>query len=241
MGGMRLVTWNCCVGTDRKVPLMLDRLQPDIAVVPESSRAPLLTQPSLLGESMPHAWTGAFDHKGLGIFAPGARELVSHATPDDRTAFGLPVEVYLEDRTVRVLGVWTQPSRTGRWSTPYMDAFASILEEHEDFIDGSTIVAGDVNCSAQTSPETFAELLTELRERYGLRSAYHAHTGEAPGEESAMTLWWRNKVDAGYHCDVVLVPESLEVDSVTVGTHAEWGAPAADARSDHAPVVVELT
>ncbi len=79
-----------------------------------------------------------------------------------------------------------------------------------------------------------------LRARYSLRCAYYAHSGDAPGEESAMTLWWRNKEDAGFHCDVVLVPEDQGIDAVTVGGYAEWGAPSAAARSDHAPVVADL-
>ncbi len=101
-------------------------------------------------------------------------------------------------------------------------------------------MAGDINCSAQSSPEAFPRLLDQVRERYGLRSAYHSHSDEEPGEESAMTLWWRNDEARGFHCDVVLVPESSEVRSATVGTHADWGAPAAAARSDHAPVVIDL-
>lgn len=150
MAGMRVVTWNCCMGTDRKVPAMLDRLRPDIAVVPESSRRPRISEPSLLGDAVPHAWTGTFDNKGLGVFAPTALEL------------------------------------------------------------------------------------------FGLQSAYHSYTGHAPGEESAMTLWWRNKEDAGFHCDVVLVPEAQSIEAVSVGGYEEWGAPSAAPRSDHAPVVVDL-
>jgi len=233
-----MVTWNCCMGTDRKVPSMLEQLRPDIAVVPESSAKPQVAESSLLGDGVPHAWTGSLDHKGLGIFAPSARRMTVHSLTSTPHAIG--VEVELDDRTTRVLGVWTQPARTGTWATPYMDAFASILDEYESFIDDSTIVAGDINCSAQTSPEAFPRLLDQARKRYGLRSAYHWHNGEEPGEESAMTLWWRNKEDAGFHCDVVLVPETSDVRAATVGVHAEWGASTATARSDHAPVVVDL-
>jgi len=230
------------MGTDRKVPSMLERLRPDIAVVPESCRLPRVAEPSLLEPGVAHAWTGSYDNKGLGIFAPTASRMVVHHPQGhlEPTAYALAVEVELDDHVVKVLGIWTKPARTGTWATPYMDAFATILHEYDGFIDDSTIVAGDVNCSAQTSPAAFPRLLDEVRARLGLRSAYHGHTGEAPGEESAMTLWWRNKEDSGFHCDVVLVPESWDIRAVTVGSHSEWGAPGAVARSDHAPVIVDL-
>ncbi len=126
------------MGTDRKVPSMLDRLRPDIAVVPESSRHPRIAEGSLLSSGIAHAWVGAYDAKGLGIFSPTANRMGVHVQPEgsDPTSYALGVDVELPDRDVRVLGVWTKPSRTGAWATPYMDAFASILEEHEDFIDG---------------------------------------------------------------------------------------------------------
>lgn len=55
-----------------------------------------------------------------------------------------------------------------------------------------------------------------------------------------MTLWWRRQRDAGYHCDLILVPEGWTVESVTVGTYDERGDRTLPVSGDHAPVVADI-
>lgn len=45
---------------------------------------------------------------------------------------------------------------------------------------GDTIVCGDFNASAQVTPIAFRVFLDAVRDRQGLRSAYHAHRGIEP-------------------------------------------------------------
>lgn len=73
---------------------------------------------------------------------------------------------------------------------------------------------------------------------FGLKSAWHDHTGEVVGQESAATLWWRGKEEAGFHCDFVFVPRAWEVTAVQIGSHSAWGS--GPHRSDHAPVIVDV-
>jgi endonuclease/exonuclease/phosphatase family metal-dependent hydrolase len=239
---MRLVAWNCLMGTDRKIPHMLAQLTPDIAVVPESAESPSVTVSTLLGDAVPHAWTGQWPNKGLGILAPAAESLTvlpPDAPTDARNAIAVRAEVSGLD--VSVLGVWTVPLG-GTGTTPYLRAASAILDAYEHVLDGrECIVAGDFNASAQSSPEDFPRFLDHVRERFGLRSAYHHFHGVEPGEEADMTLWWRRKRDAGYHCDLVLVPEAWTVDAVSVGSFDEWGDGDLLVNSDHAPVIVDLS
>lgn len=223
---------------------MLERLHPDVAVVPESSETPSFIAGSLLNEPIPHAWVGdqAQPKKGLGVFAPGAVTLTRHATRGASGArWALPVHAAIGNEDVHVLAVWTHPFDHGGRRTKYMNALWALLADHEEFLGrGDVVVAGDVNCSAQSSPDDFADLLGEIRDRFGLRSAYHHHRGVEIGSEADMTLWWRRDERAGYHCDLVLVPEGLEIMNVEVGTYQEWGASTLPLSSDHAPVTVEL-
>lgn len=116
-----------------------------------------------------------------------------------------------------------------------------MLDDHDELLNrGDVVVAGDVNCSAQSSPEMFEELLDHISDRYGLRSAYHQLHRVRAGAETDMTLWWRGKEDAGFHCDLVLVPEAWKATAVTVGSYADWGAAGLAVSSDHAPVVADL-
>jgi endonuclease/exonuclease/phosphatase family metal-dependent hydrolase len=240
---VKLATWNCYQGTDRKVPYLLDQLAPDIAVVPESSRSPQLAAGSLLRPPVPHAWVGHDDRKGLGIFAPCADELEVLETYEVAGArYALAVRIHMSAGPVTVLGIWTHPFAVGGQRTPYMNALLALLAGHEELLaEGNVIVAGDINCSSQSSPSDFPKLLDTVRDRYGLRSAYHDVMGVSPGDEEHMTLWWRRNPDAGFHCDVVFLPETWTATSVHVGAYGNWGAPEVSCGSDHAPVLADLT
>ena len=87
-----------------------------------------------------------------------------------------------------------------------------------------------------SSAANHSRLVEVLRDDFGLVSAYHAHTGRAPGEEQP-TLYWQWKHHQPYHVDYCFVPESWvgHIRSVEVGGWAEW-----EGRSDHRPVVVEV-
>lgn len=240
---MRVVAWNCLMGTDHKVPHLLAELTPDLAVVPESAERPAVSAPSLFRDAVPHAWIGQWPNKGLGILAPSAKSLT--VLPSDaptEAGLGLAVRTELDGTAVSVLGVWTVPFAGGTGSTPYLRAANAILDAHARLLDrGECIVAGDFNASAQSSPEEFPRFAEQVRDRFGLRSAYHHVHDVEPGAEADMTLWWRGNREAGYHCDLVLFPESWTIDAVTVGSFDAWGDEALPVRSDHAPVIADLS
>jgi endonuclease/exonuclease/phosphatase family metal-dependent hydrolase len=232
---MRLTTWNCYQGTDRKLLMLLAAEQPDIAIVPESAAEPAIAATSLLGAGVPYAWTGIYPTKGLGLL----HLEVLGSTEEEGPQHGILVRVELETGPVHVLGLCTVPFAQGRWSSRYMRCLDALLARFDPLLaQGETIVAGDLNCSAQSDGASFPALLGSLSERYGLHSAYHRARGERPGSESDMTLWWRGKRDAGFHFDLVLVPEAWDVDAVTVGSYEEWGT--GPLSSDHAPVTADL-
>ena len=75
----------------------------------------------------------------------------------------------------------------------------------------------------------------------GLTSAYHEIFGEAHGEETVPTHYWRDRREDGptYHIDFVFVPREW-LDRVThfeVGSFASW---CGNGLSDHVPIVVEV-
>jgi hypothetical protein len=163
---MRLTTWNCCQRTDLRVSVMLERFAPDIAVVPESAQAPQVVAASLQAHGIPHAWTGRFPTKGLGIYAPTAEhlEVVPPVNVND-ARHGLAVRATFKARTVTVIGLWTVPHPTGRWRSPCMRAVDGILAQYDHLLeDGATVVAGDFNVSAQSNPDAFPELLATIEE-----------------------------------------------------------------------------
>lgn len=242
---LRIVVWNCYGQVDRKVGRLLDAFSPDVLVVPESEPTPQMAQASLLAPAMSHQWVGdpGVPSKGLGVFASPTSGL----TPL-RSSEGLPQGLWLATQVhapwpLTVVGAVMRPHPEGRrgWPTEYMAAAAEMLDHLDDvLVAGPAVVAGDFNFSAQSSGSRVGTIFERFRERYGLRSAFHDFFDVAPGDESQMTLSWRWNRDAGYHCDLVFVPDALEILGVHVGTYLDWTAEGVAGRSDHVPVVVDL-
>lgn len=137
---MRIVTWNCYQGTDRKVPALLAAFNPDIAIVPESSRSPAVAPDRRDGPGIPHLWTGDYPTKGLGIYAPSAQrlELLAPASAGPGR-HGLAARAVLPTGSVTVLGVWTVPLAGGRWRTPYLNALDAVLADYEALLDSGKV------------------------------------------------------------------------------------------------------
>lgn len=237
-----IATWNCCQGTDRKLPALMQAFDPDIAIVPESSSNPAMAAASLLADASPHVWTGAWPRKGLGIYGRVGSSLAARKVIEGPGSHALAVDADVRGQRFSILGVWTIPLQGARYPTPYMGALADILDRHADLLaTGRTVVAGDINCSAQSSPDSFPGFFQTLLDRHGLVSAYHHDTGLAFGDEAHPTLFWRHKRGNPFHCDVILVPRSWEVHDVHVGDYDKWCAAGAPARSDHVPVVARVS
>lgn len=220
---LRVVAWNCYGRIDRKLQRVMDEFAPDVIVVPESEPKPAASIGSLLSPAIPHAWVGdaGVPDKGLGVFAPSASMFAVRRTSEDRPpGLWLAVDV---DRPLatRVIGVVTRPHPAGPlgWRTHYISAAMEMLDHMADLIaDDSTIVAGDFNFSAQSSGQSINAVFDRFRSEHGLRSAYHDFFGVEPGDEAHMTLSWQWRQSAGYHCDLVFVPDDYEVLGVHVGT-----------------------
>jgi endonuclease/exonuclease/phosphatase family metal-dependent hydrolase len=247
-----LVAWNCYGRVDRKLQRLMDEFAPDVIVIPESEPTPTpatatatASLGSLLSLPIPHAWVGdvAVPDKGLGIFAPSTATHTVRRTSETRPpGLWLAVDV---DRPIatRVIGVVTRQHPLGQlgWPSHYISAAMEMLDHMADLIeDGPTIVAGDFNFSGQSSGHSIRAVFDRIRSDYGLRSAYHDFFAVEPGDEAHMTLSWMWRQSAGYHCDLVFVPDRYEVLAVQVGSYEDWTAAGVAARSDHVPVVVDL-
>ena len=236
---MRIVSWNCRQGFDAKAEALL-ALNPAIAVVPESLSSPAIAQRSLLAFPVPHLWTGNIAAKGLGLFAPGADSFeVIDPENDSSGALGIAGRAFHGDRETTILGVWTIPGSKG--GNPYLEAAHGIVDRYAKVLaSGSAICAGDFNVSGRTDLRGIRKFSEMMKSRFSLISAYHAFHGLKIGDEPTGTLWWRGKENDSFHCDFVFVPESWRIQNLEVGSYEMWGAENSIARSDHAPVIVDL-
>jgi endonuclease/exonuclease/phosphatase family metal-dependent hydrolase len=234
---LRLATWNCRMALDSK-RAMVERLSADVVVIQECAGDNQMQHE--LGVSS--AWHGAYEPKGLGVFAFGGWSVVpldsEHARP-----WSLPVAVFdpAGKEVVTLVAVWTMgPTRSGGLS--YAEQVDDLIGQWEPELRAGTVVmAGDFNCSPQTA-NALPHLANVARlDECGVRSAYHAHRGIDAGDETEMTLRWvgRGGVPSWFHCDLVFIHDRIasRVGAVEIGTPEEWIGPG---KSDHAPVIVDI-
>lgn len=232
---MRLVIWNCRYGLKPAQATKLAGLHPDVAVVPEAEET--LDWPASAGPApVTYDWLGSNPTKGLGVASFGSWT-VERSELEPRSPWSLALEVQGPEGTFRLIAVWTVHLA----GTPrYAAQVRQIIDLHRDELaDGTTVLAGDLNCSGTTAdPRPHLANVGELR-TLGLASAFHAVHGVEPGSEPMGTLYWRWQESAPFHCDLGFVPAAWvpSIRNVEVGTFDEW---VASGVSDHAPVIIDL-
>ena len=241
---MRLVSWNCRMALQRKLPALLT-LNPDIAILPEAgdtAHVPLsLDDP----RSSTYLWTGRNRSKGLGVLARDPYRIELACAVEERLEWILPIRVTGPVDFV-LLAVWAMNHRAtnkypdgnqDRQALQALDVYADLLAE------APVVVAGDFNNAVlwdrPGNSGNFANMVEALTNR-GLVSAYHQAKSIVLGEEADPTLYWRSQGIEGrtYHIDYCFVPEAWSDNTrAEVGSHTDW---VGSGLSDHVPVVVDV-
>src|SRR4051794_29207650 len=108
---MRIVAWNANMAVHRKLPELVERLQPDVAVVAECAMEDVLrAKCGLLMPPCSVAWLGSLQHKGLGAFAFGDYALTLAPCVDERLQWIAPIDV-TGPSEFALLAVWAMNHR----------------------------------------------------------------------------------------------------------------------------------
>jgi len=239
---MRLVVWNCNMALHRKLEALL-RLGPDIAVVPECA-APELLLSRKLALDHPPLWIGRNRHKGLAVLAFNGYRLRLAEPYFPTLHWVAPVEISGPLR-FNLLAVWAQNASAGVTRKRQPGPLRRALGKYRGFMAAApAVVAGDLNSNViWDRPGRLRNhaALVGILGGLGLESAYHALTGEAPGQETTPTLYWRDRRKDGptYHIDYVFLPQRwIGTASLSIGDFEPWcGA----GLSDHVPVIVDVS
>jgi exodeoxyribonuclease-3 len=242
---MRIVAWNCNMALERKVESLLG-LAPDIAIVcecAEPERLRLRSKSSWMeGEPV---WIGRNPHKGLAVFAFNGYAVRLAQSYHPSLRYIAPVHVD-GPTPCNLLAVWAQNASAGGIRKHQLGPLRRGLSRYRSFLgERPAVIAGDLNSNTiWDKPGWRINHSTKVRileESFGLVSAYHAVRGEAHGQESEPTLYWRDRTKDGptYHIDYVFLPTAWigKVSHLSVGAFETWcGA----GLSDHVPVVVDV-
>ncbi len=224
------MSWNCNMALARKAGHLL-ALQPDIAVVLECSNS------ASLDGMVRIEWTGRYPRKGMAVFArPELTGAVADA-PEEARRWCLPI--WFEGLDLDLVAIWGFRAN-GTAGVPRavahraLESLAPILGRRRaivigDFNDGPIFDAGHHASFART---------TELLGTAGYASLYHAWTLEPYGAETGASLFHRWHRDKPFLIDHAFVPTWWLpfVSGFSIGSPDPWLE-----RSDHMPLVVELT
>ncbi len=244
---LRIVAWNAAQAVHRKLPQFVDRLAPDIAVIPECAVEEVLrSKGGLLMPDFTMVWVGSNPQKGLAVVAFGDYQVKLADGYDDRLQWVAPVEVS-GPSDFNMLGVCAGNRRA---KVQHPDAggapqpFTAMSVYRDWLADRPGPIVGDFNHNVRWDkdgwPGNHARTLSACADA-GLVSAYHHWTNEPQGEESAPTIYWRNRTIDGprYHIDYAFIPNAwlAGLAGVAVGGFDPW---VAEGLSDHVPVTVDI-
>lgn len=236
----------------RKLDPLLS-LNPDIAVISECA------QPDIVREKLKDAayklppnsdfiWIGSNKHKGLAILAFNGYKVKLADCYDPKLRFIAPVEISRPDSKAadyHLLAAWAMHANDGIRKK----AQAGPLRESLDIFDGflqakPCFAAGDFNNNVFWDKPGWKMNFEDTVARFdqlGMISAYHEVMGEAQGDESIPTHYWRDRTKDGptYHIDFIFIPKGWEstIEQFEVGTFEDW---CGSKLSDHVPLTLGI-
>ena len=228
----------------RKIDAVL-ALKPDIAVISESGDPDQLTSKSTADwiETTP-VWIDGNRHKGLGVFAFNGLTITLAPTYDRNLRYVAPIVVG-GTTPFNLLAVWAQNASGGVTRKHQPGPLRRALSTYRSMLSpGPAMIAGDWNSNAiWDKPGWRINHMAKVQILNGLDivSAYHAVTGEAQGEETVPTLYWRDRREDGptYHIDYSFLPRAWvdRIQHFEIGSYASW---CGNGLSDHAPLILDI-
>ena len=227
MTSVRIATWNCADGLERKLPLFR-RIDADLIVVSE-------VRPAAFAALAP-GFAGAFytpssTARGIASFCrhPG---LLQHSftAPDgaecyQRLTFG----------GIDILAAWVKPQ--GSYTAPAAKAIARFLRRPRAT---HRIVLGDLNLNPgldRVKATGRATALVATIAKAGMRSLYHQHMAEDFGAESHATHHFLRDATRPYHIDYIFASYPLRLTGFAIGLPQDW---IGKRLGDHMPLTAEL-
>ncbi len=222
---VKLVTWNCAKKARDKVPVLIERLAPDVAVISECcDEASLRQELGLLMPECTMVWVGQDPSCGLAVlgFGPWRVELDEDARAlVDGMEWVCPVRID-GPGSFRLLGVWADNSTKRRPATEAVRALGDWL------VPGPSVVAGDFNNDTiwdRGGDERDHTVMVDLLSQRALQVV----------PNRSPTYHQNKNPEKPYVLDHAFVPNQRPVGRFDVGRFSDWNA-----LSDHLPLSVEV-
>jgi exodeoxyribonuclease-3 len=223
---LTFATWNLLhgdkVGSSRSS--FDEEFRPDVAAFQETA----------MGDT--DEWAGDSPRKGLSFFT---RLPYERASAEEHASPSIPIRIAESDLgAFNVLAVWAKKPKVG--SGTYLDDVMLTLDAYRSFLhERPSVILGDFNLCSRIVGQgqaNFRAMNDRMNGEFGCVSAYHSHTREAFGKETADTLYLHKDRSKAFHCDLIYIPQGWQdrITQVTVPGHERF------TESDHRPVVCKI-
>lgn len=234
---MKIVTWNCQQAFARKAARIFSDT-PDIAVIQECSER---AATSFADDGYMGHWIGDNPNKGMAVFWRKRWSLRSIVPC--RGSLPKWIVPYDVDGLVSftLIAVWACAIKGDRRASYVGQIHQALRERPGWFSKAPVVMAGDFNSNAifdKNRPDANHSLMVEeLRDQYGLISAYHAISRQQHGEETRPTFHLYRHAEKPYHFDYIFVPSAWRRRmKIEIGRHCDWASD-----SDHCPLTVHVS
>ncbi len=234
---MKIVTWNCQQAFMRKAGRIFSDL-PDIAVIQECSEKSA-GMPAFDGYA--GQWIGNNSNKGMAVFCRRDWSLHALAGPDEEIPKWIVPFAVRGRLDFTLIAVWACAIKGSQRESYVGQIHKALREKPEWFRGDSVVMAGDFNSNAifdRKRPDgNHSSMVGELRDKYGLVSAYHAIHKQKHGAEETPTFHLYRRAEKPYHFDYIFVPIAWRRRmKIEIGRHCDWAS-----ESDHCPLMVEVS
>jgi exonuclease III len=227
---IRIITWNCRNGPFQEKYALLEALKPDLSIIQE--------MPNPGKENNEHGiWfpSRLTEKKGVAVISSDELKMTCQPPSPDLPEVFVPIKISGKV-AFNLLAVWTQKEMN------YVESLEPIFSTYRDFLSQApSVIAGDFNSNAiwDKINQKFSHSMAvnRLEQDFKIVSAYHKHHNVRHGEEKEKTFYMYYHEDKPFHIDYCFVPNSWNIETVTVGHFAEW---CKDKKSDHCPLIVDL-
>jgi hypothetical protein len=220
---MRIVSWNCAMGFNKKRPLV-EALESDVAILPEVSQRHIAETDAPF-----KTWVGSNPHKGLGVIGFADRSYTLQ-----EAGRLLPWHIPFTVDGVNIIALWAHVRDK---DLKYVRVTHEIVNRHADFLASApSLLMGDFNSNTvwdREHPGRNHSMLVDKLHGLGLQSVYHQAERVAHGAETTKTYFHTKKLHFGYHIDYAFLGGASA--SLDVGRHEDWLQ-----YSDHMPLILEI-
>ena len=237
---MKLTTWNCARGFDKKKALVFpsSSISPDIAVIQECSKKS--TEPFAF-EGYEAEWVGKNPNIGMGIFHKKGWSIRRLEETTNGIEWVVPFEV-TGPENFTLIAVWACEVK-GNKQESYVGQIGLALHKHPKwFTRGATVMLGDFNSNSNIQSDkdrrawNHSKMVDELKD-IDLISVYHSHEKIEHGKGDAPTFYQSKNREKPFHFDYIFAPQAWQSRmNVTVGSYTYWKP-----YSDHCPVTAEVS